>query len=107
VIVPSEKKMKLEVFDPSGAGLDSNKYPYARRLENLNGKTIGEISNRLWAADRIFPLIRDLLKQRFPDIRFVPYNELPSGVDRIIDNEDLGELVLAKGCDAVIGSSAG
>ena len=99
--------MKLEVFAPNGSGRDSNKYPYARRLANLNGKTIGEISNRLWAADRIFPLIRDLLKQRFPDIRFVPYTEFPSGADRIMDNEDLGELVLAKGCDAVIGASAG
>ena len=99
--------MKLEVFVPAGSGRDSNQYPYARRLENLNGKTIGEISNRLWASDRIFPLIRHLLKQRFPDVRFVPYNELPSGSDGIMDNEDLGELVLAKGCDAVIGSGAG
>jgi hypothetical protein len=98
--------MKLEVFTPNGSGLASNKYPYGRRLEDLNGKTIGEISNRLWESDRIFPLIRDLLKKRFPDIKFVPYTEFPSGSDRIIDNEDLGELVLAKGCDAVIGSGA-
>jgi hypothetical protein len=99
--------MKLEVFVPTGAGCKSQQYPYARRLTDLNGKTIGEISNRLWAAERIFPLIRDLLKQRFPDITFVPYTEFPSGADRIMDNEDLGELLLAKGCDAVIGASAG
>jgi hypothetical protein len=99
--------LKFEVFVPAGSGHDSDKYPYARRLEDLNGKTIGEISNRLWASDRIFPFIRELLKQRFPDIRFVPYTEFPSGSDRIMDNEDLGELLLAKGCDAVIGSSAG
>jgi len=98
--------MKLEVFTPNGSGLGSNKYPYARRLEDLNGKTIGEISNRMWESDRIFPLIRDLLKKRFPDIKFVPYTEFPSGPDKIIDNEDLGGLVAAKGCDAVIGSAA-
>ena len=104
----SEKgKMTLEVFVPTGSALDSNKFPYARRLTDLNGKTIGEISNRLWASDRIFPVIRELLMQKFPDIKFVPYTEFPSGADQIMDNEDLGELVLAKGCDAVIGASAG
>jgi hypothetical protein len=98
--------MKLEVFVPTGSGRDSNKYPYARRLADLKGKTIGEISNRLWESDRIFPLIRELLTQRFPGIRFVPYTEFPSGADSITDNEELAELVLAKGCDAMIGSSA-
>jgi hypothetical protein len=98
--------MKLEVFVPTGSGGSGNKYPYARRLADLNGKTIGEISNRLWESDRIFPLIRELLKQRFPGIKFVPYTEFPSGADHISDNEELGDLVVAKGCDAVIGSSA-
>jgi hypothetical protein len=98
--------MKLEVFTPNGSGLGGNKYPYGRRLDDLNGKTIGEISNRLWESDRIFPLIREVLKQRFPDIKFVPYTEFPSGSDNIIDHEELGKLVLAKGCDAVIGSGA-
>jgi hypothetical protein len=103
----SEEQLKLEVFVPNGSGRDNNKYPYARRLEDLNGKTIGEISNRLWASGRIFPFIRELLKQRFPDVKFVPYTEFQSGSDRIMDNEDLGELALAKGCDAVIGAGAG
>jgi hypothetical protein len=107
VYLTSEKQMKLEVFVPNGSAGDSNRFPYARRLTDLSGKTIGEISNRLWAADRIFPVIRELLKQKYPDIKIVPYVELPSGADGIMDNEDLGELVLAKGCDAVIGASAG
>lgn len=99
--------MQLEVFIPTGSGLGSNQFPHGQRLEDLNGKIIGEISNGVWSSDRILPLIRDLLKKRYPDIRFVPYTELPSGVDGIMDNEELGELVLAKGCDAVIGASAG
>lgn len=98
--------MKLEVYVPTGSGRDGHKYPNARRLTDLNGKTIGEISNRLWESDRIFPLIRELLKRRFPDVRFVPYTEFPSGADHISDNEQLADLVVAKGCDAVIGSSA-
>jgi hypothetical protein len=98
--------MKLQVFAPTGSSRDSNKYPYARRLTDLNGKTIGEISNRLWESDQIFPVIRELLTQRFPDIRFVPYTEFPAGADNISDNEKLADLVLEKRCDAVIGSSA-
>ena len=98
--------MKLDVFVPTGSGREGNKFPYARRLADLKGKTIGEISNRLWESDRIFPLIRELLKQRYPDIKFVPYTEFPSGADHISDNEELADLVVAKGCDAVIGSSA-
>ena len=75
--------MKLEVFVPTGSGRDSNKFPYAPRLPNLNGKTIGEISNRLWEADRIFPRIREVLTQLYPDIKFVPYTEFPHHADDI------------------------
>ena len=98
--------MELEVFVPTGFGQDSNKYPYARRLTDLNGKTIGEISNRLWESDRIFPVIRELLKKQYPDLKFIPYTDLPNTADKISDNEELADIVLAKGCDAVIGSSA-
>ena len=98
--------MQLEVYVPTGAALDSNKFPYAARLPDLNGKTIGEISNRLWEADRIFPKIREVLKARYPDIKFVPYTEFPHHADDIQDNEQLADMVLAKGCDAIIGSSA-
>lgn len=98
--------MKLEVFVPTGSARDANKFPYARRLPDLNGKTIGEISNSLWEANRIFPRIRELLKERYPDIKFVPYTEFPNHADHIQDNEQLADMVIAKGCDAVIGSSA-
>lgn len=98
--------MQIEVFDPTGAGGNGNKFPYARRLPDLNGKTIGEISNRLWESDRIFPLIREELKKLYPDIKFVPYTDFPNTADKISDNEELPDLVLAKGCDAVIGACA-
>lgn len=98
--------MKLEVFDPTGSASEA-KNQYAARLPDLNGKTIGEISNGVWAADRIFPALRAAMQRRFPTLKIVPYTEFPSGVDNIMDNQELPELVLAKGCDAVIGASAG
>ena len=99
--------MKLEILDPSGSVSDAKKYRHAPRLSDLNGKTIGEVSNRVWAADRIFPVLREALKQKFPGIKIIPYTEFPSGADDIMDNKRLPELVLTKGCDAVIGASAG
>jgi hypothetical protein len=106
-VTKQEQIVKLEIFDPSGSAPDAKKYRHAPRLSGLNGKTIGEISNRVWASDRIFPVLRGALKQRFPDIKIVPYTEFPSGADEIMENKQLPELVLTKGCDAVIGASAG
>jgi len=98
--------MELKVFNPCGSTSDAKNFSYAPRLPDLNGKTIGEISNDLWESKRIFPLIRELLQKRYPDIKFVPYTELPHGADNIVDNEEIGGIVAEKGCDAVISASA-
>ena len=71
--------MELRVFEPCGVDLDQSKAQHATRLDDLNGKTIGEISNRLWESDLIFPLIRSILKERYPDIKFVTFDEFPNG----------------------------
>ncbi|MBI2957481.1 MAG: hypothetical protein HYY32_01440 [Chloroflexi bacterium] len=97
--------MKLEVFYPTGSPVEASSLPHAPRLADLKGKTIGEVSNGMWEDSRTFPLIRKLLKQRFPDIRFVPYTDMPAGVHEI-DIDQIGEMVAAKGCHAVIGGNS-
>jgi hypothetical protein len=94
----------LEVFNPTG-DIEGDKL-YAPRLESLNGKTIGEVSNGLWQADRTFELIRKLLQERFPDCRIIPHTELPYGSVQI-DSEKIVEAVKEKKCDAVILGNAG
>ena len=101
--------MKIEVFDPSGFSESMETSYYATRLTDLKGKTIGEISNGEhggWEVDRTFPMIRQLLEKRFPDIKVIPYTEFPSGV-KGIDVDNIGDIVAASGCDAVIGGNAG
>jgi hypothetical protein len=98
--------MELEIFDPSGSADNTRKYHHAPRLVNLNGKTIGEISNQLCGSDRTFPFIREALQKRVPNIKFVPYTEFPSGADDIDASEHLGDLVAARSCDAVIGGNS-
>jgi len=100
--------VKLEVFDPSGFTESEEPSLYAPRLSDLSGKTICEISNGGhggWEVDRTFPLIRQMLRKQFPDIKIVPYTEFPAGV-REIDIDDIANMVAAKGCDAVIGGNA-
>ena len=99
--------MELEVFIPRGEKWEGEKAVHAQRLPDLNGKTIGEISNRAWEADRVFPFVREMLRKIYPDIKFVPYTELPNESANIADDETWGDIVAAKGCDAVIGGVAG
>lgn len=96
-------QMNLEVFDPTGA-LGATQM-HAPRLDGLSGKTICELSNVLWEASRTFPLIRELLRARFPDATIVPYTEFPVGRN-LIDVDKIGEVMQEKGCQAVIGGNS-
>ena len=49
----------LEVFDPSGSTEVTQLH--APRLNSLDGKTIGFISNDMWQAHRMLPMLRDWL----------------------------------------------
>ncbi len=94
----------LEVYNPAGATETTELY--APRLADLNGKTICELSNGAWQHDRIFPVIRTLLKERFPDATIVPYTEFPIGNITIDIAENIGEILKERGADAVIGGMA-
>jgi hypothetical protein len=96
--------MRLDVLNPSGAVEVSDLY--ARRLGNLDGKTICELSNGGWEYERTFPRIRELLLKRFPNVKFVPYTNLPLGISEI-NVANMGEIISKIGCDAVIGGNAG
>ncbi|MBI2876330.1 MAG: hypothetical protein HYY20_05560 [Candidatus Tectomicrobia bacterium] len=47
--------------------------PLARRLDTLEGKTIGQLWDQIFRGDEIFPLLEEGLRQRFPDVKFVNY----------------------------------
>lgn len=94
----------LKVYNPSGAFEMTQ--TFAPRVDDLNGKTICEVSNGGWEADRIFPAIRDLLQKQFPTTKIVTYDKFPVGITEI-DVEKIGEMVKAKGCQAAIVGNAG
>lgn len=85
----------------------------APRLESLAGKTIGEVYNHHFKGDQMFALYRELLKQRYPGVRIIPYTELPAsfvGGDSATHGRVAREVAAQakeKGCDALIAGNGG
>ena len=79
-----------------------------KRLETLEGKTIGEVWNGDFKGDMTFPIIRAALQRRFPTARFVPFDAFP--YTHVSDNPSkqreratlIAKLAQENGCDAVI-----
>ena len=83
------------------------------RLDTLEGKTVCELWNESFKANVTFPVIRELLKKKYPGIKVIPYTEMPRHhmmEDPGITNAASEALIAAlkeKGCDAVISGNAG
>ena len=98
-----------EVVSPVGTYV-GEALPIAPRLSDLNGKTVGEVWNGMFRGDATFPILRELLKKRYPDIKFIPYTEFPSFLPMVnIDDAAtaLKEMLLQTDCDAIISGVGG
>jgi len=102
--VNSEAKTTLIVYNPTGAFEVSQLH--APRLPDLRGKTICELSNGGWEDHRILPAIRELLAKQFPDAKFIPLDEFPIGTENI-DKDSTIDMLVKKGCQAIITGMAG
>ncbi len=105
---------KLKVVSPLGEELSEQKTSLAPRLETLNGKTVCEISNGGFKADVMFPLIEKMLRERYPDVKTIPYAEFPAvSIDTLEASKKAETLeavraaLVARGCDAVITGNGG
>ena len=76
----------------------------APRPETLEGKTVAQLWDYLFRGDEIFPMIEDGLRQRYPGIRFVRYDEFGSthGGDEHRVIAELPDKLKSLGVDAVI-----
>lgn len=87
--------------------LGKSAYPAAalnNRVPDLNGKTVGELWDRVFRGEDIFPAIRAALKERFPDIRIIDFTHFDDihGPHQREALAKLPELFRQYGCDAVI-----
>jgi hypothetical protein len=94
------------VDDPSGAFEVTQLH--APRLADLHGKTICELSNYSWEADRTLSVIRELLQRQFPTAEIIPYTEFfnTHGPRELEMQNLIPELLHQKGCHAVISGNA-
>ena len=97
----------MHVISPEGIET-TERNAIAPRLDDLAGKTVGEIWNGVFKGDATFPIVRESLKKRFPGIKVIPYTEFPffPGDDRPAAQHEIARNIAAlakeKGCDAVI-----
>ncbi len=103
---------KISVISPIGAEAVEQKN-LAKRLDTLNGKVVAEVWNEDFKGDIMFPIYRELLKERFPDVKIVPYTDIPFASLKgtpSYQREVLGSIMSAlkaKGADAVITGNGG
>ena len=64
--------MKIQIMSPIADKFD-NKVPPARRLETLNGKTIGLYSNETGGSEVAVARVGERLRERYPAIRLERY----------------------------------
>ena len=89
----------LEVFDPTGA--IEAPLTFAKRLDTLAGKKIAQVGHS-WEADRVHPLIKELLEKEFPTVQIIPHTDMPDYTDLKL----LLKSVEENKCDAVIFGNA-
>lgn len=73
-------------------------------ISDLNGKTVAELWDWLFKGPEMFAIIRQRLRERFPDVRFVDY-ETFGNIHATNEGEilsSLPEMLRRHGCDAVI-----
>ncbi|MFC1971523.1 hypothetical protein ACFLV0_06335 [Chloroflexota bacterium] len=105
--------MQYEVVSPLGQTVIEAR-PVPRHYDTLNGKTVCEVWNGGFRGHVVLPIVREMLKKKFPDVKVIPYTEFsrtplhiqtPEQVAKKLD--DVSKDFVARGCDAVIGCFGG
>jgi hypothetical protein len=89
----------MEVYDPSGA--TEVTVAFAKRLDTLEGKKIGLLSNGMWRADQALALLKDRFQERYPTSTLV---HIPAR--ERIQSEEVIEAIAREGYDAVVVGNA-
>ena len=85
----------------------------APRLESLAGQTVGEVYNHHFKGDQMFGLYRELLQERYPGVKIVPFTEMPAsfvGGDPATHRriaQEVAATAREKGLDALILGNGG
>jgi hypothetical protein len=89
----------LEFYDPSG--YTEVNQSHAPRLDTLENKRIGLLSNDQWQAYRTLPLVKALLEKDFSNCEVLPLDTFPQGVANISSKKTI-KIIKDSGVDAII-----
>ncbi len=80
------------------------KAQFARRLDSLEGKTIGELWDWVFRGDEIFPAVEREMARRYPGIKFVSYKTFGNthGGDEAKVIAALPQKLRENKCDAIL-----
>lgn len=98
---------QYEVVWPSGERKQKMR-PLAKRLDTLNGKTIAQLWDYLFAGDAVFTALEEQIRKQYPDVKFVSWREFGS-THAVNEKELLASLpkrFKELGVDAAISSMA-
>jgi len=101
--------MSYQVVCPQGRSTQLTKRG-APRLDTLDGKTIGALSNYQFHAAITFPVIRKALAKRYPTLKFISYEAFGNIDDpnhETAVNRALPDKLKEYQCDAVITGNGG
>ena len=73
----SESPGLYEVVWPSGERRQKVQ-PLARRFDTLNGKTIAQLWDYLFAGDEVFAALEEEIALTYPDVKWVSWREFGS-----------------------------
>ena len=96
-----------EVVWPSGERKQKMR-PLAQRLDSLQGKTIAQLWDYLFAGDEVFTALEEKLREQYPEVKFVSWREFGS-THAVNEKELLASLpqrFKELGVDAAISSMA-
>ena len=66
----------FKVVSPVGEPITKNQ-SLAPRLETLKGKTVCEIWNGGFGGDIVFPIIEEMLRKEYSNIKIIPHTKFP------------------------------
>ena len=95
--------VSFQVFDPSGATEITQLH--ASRLPSLANKNVAMLSDDMWQAHRMLPLIQEHLEATYPGIEVIPATEFPMG-NTAMDRDETADLLVKRGVDAVVVGNA-
>jgi hypothetical protein len=90
----------MEVFDPSGTSEVS--VAFARRLDTLEGKKIGLLSNGMWRADPALSVVASRLKEQYPSATLVHI----AAPERVQSEEVIAAIARERFDAVVVGNAA-